>query len=128
MRHRMFSIAALLVAASISTAHAQATAKTVKCKDGTTSTATGSGACSGHGGVEAKAASTSKQSSKATEQAAKKPTKTTEQPAKKSTKTAEPGSKKVATNNSGAKVTCTDGTSSKAGRGACSGHGGVKKP
>ena len=128
MRYRMFSIAALIVGASISTAHAQATAKTVKCKDGTTSTATGSGACSGHGGVEAKTASTSKQSSKAAEQAAAKSTKTTEQTAKKSTKTAEQGSKKVASaTKPGAKVTCTDGTLSKPGRGACSGHGGVKK-
>jgi hypothetical protein len=127
MRHRILSIAALFVVATVSSAHAQAS-KTVKCKDGTTSTATGAGACSGHGGVAPKAASSSK-SSKAATGTAKKTEKAAEQTAKKTEKTAEQGAKKTAsaTNNPGAKVTCTDGTLSKPGRGACSGHGGVKK-
>jgi hypothetical protein len=124
MRYRILSIAALFVVGTVSSAHAQAS-KTVKCKDGTTSTATGAGACSGHGGV---APATSK-SSKAAASTAKKTEKAAEQTAKKTEKTAELGTKKTASaaTKPGAKVTCTDGTLSKPGRGACSGHGGVKK-
>jgi len=68
---------------------------TTKCKDGTTSTSSGKGTCSGQRGVDAQAT----------------------QAAKKASPSAKPG----------AQVTCTDGTLSKPGRGACSGHGGVKK-
>jgi hypothetical protein len=75
------------------------------CKDGTTSTATGRGACSGHGGVQ-KAATT--QAAPATPAAA---------PASPAAPAA-----------SGTPSTCKDGTTSTAtGRGACSGHGGVQK-
>ena len=50
----MISILALLVV-SLSSAPAQAQAASSVCKDGTTSAAVGRGACSGHGGVDAKA-------------------------------------------------------------------------
>jgi hypothetical protein len=70
------------------------------CKDGTTSTATGRGACSGHGGVQ-KAAATAPVA-----------------PAMPATAAAPAAS-----------ATCEDGTKSTAtGKGACSGHGGVLKP
>ena len=90
---------------SASTAGAQKTA--TKCKDGTTSATSGRGACSGHGGVDAKA----------TVAVAKK--------AKAEVKTATTAASKTA----GTQVTstCADGTTSTAtGRGACSGHGGIK--
>jgi hypothetical protein len=76
------------------------------CKDGTTSTATGRGACSGHGGVQ-KAATT--------------------KAAPAAPAAAEPAAP-AAPAASGAPSTCKDGTTSMAtGRGACSGHGGVQK-
>jgi len=75
------------------------------CKDGTTSTATGRGACSGHGGVQ-KAA-------------------TAAAPAEPAAAPAAPAAPAA----SGTPTTCKDGTTSMAtGRGACSGHGGVQKP
>ena len=84
---------------------------TTVCKDGTTSTTSGRGACSGHGGVDTKATSAAKK-------AAEKPAKKAEAAPKSEPKTE---AKKAAE-----QVTCTDGTTSKAGRGACSGHGGVR--
>jgi hypothetical protein len=90
---------------SASTSGAQATA--TKCKDGTTSATSGRGACSGHGGVD------------------KTATKTVAKTAKAQEKTA----KTVVNKTAGTQVTstCADGTTSNAtGRGACSGHGGIK--
>ena len=84
---------------------------TTVCKDGTTSTTSGRGACSGHGGVDTKATSAAKK-------AAEKPAKKAEAAPKSEAKTE---AKKTAE-----QVTCSDGTTSKAGRGACSGHGGVR--
>ena len=92
-----------LLSASASSAQATAT----KCKDGTTSATSGRGACSGHGGVD------------------KTATKTVAKTAKAEEKTAKTAVKKTA----GTQVTstCADGTTSNAtGRGACSGHGGIK--
>jgi hypothetical protein len=83
----------------------QATA--VKCKDGTTSASSGRGACSGHGGVSKTATKTEK----------------------KTVKTQEKAATAVVKKTPGTQVTsmCADGTTSNAtGRGACSGHGGVK--
>ena len=58
--HRILSYRSLLIATAIALAplavNAQATAAAT-CKDGTTSTATGRGACSGHGGVDKSAKS-----------------------------------------------------------------------
>src|SRR5690348_15873660 len=65
--HRILSYRSLLVATAIALAplalNAQATAA-LTCKDGTTSTATGRGACSGHCGV-ARSAKPAKASAKA---------------------------------------------------------------
>jgi len=99
MRGRILAAAAALLAIGLHGARLDAQATASVCKDGTTSAATGKGACSGHGGVDAAATA-----------AAKKPAKKTE------TAKAAPA----------AEVTCTDGTTSKGGRGACSKHGGIK--
>jgi hypothetical protein len=80
-------------------AHAADSGAPTTCKDGTTSTATGRGACSGHGGVQKAAA-----------------------------KAAPAAAAPAAPAASGTPTTCKDGTTSTAtGRGACSGHGGVQK-
>jgi hypothetical protein len=81
---------------------------TVICKDGTTSMA-GRGACSGHGGVDKKA--TKAKAAKEGQEA--------------STQAKETDTSKVTA--SGADVVCKDGTTSKGGKGACSGHGGIDK-
>ena len=90
-------------------AHAADTSAPTTCKDGTTSTATGRGACSGHGGVQK--AATDKADAAA--------------PAEPAPAPAAPAAPAA----SGTPTTCKDGTTSMAtGRGACSGHGGVQKP
>ncbi len=108
--------AALMLGAHGSRLQAQAAATV--CKDGTTSTATGKGTCSGHGGVDAKATAAAQKAAKTQAKAAAKTAKTEAKAAKTEAKT-EP--------KAAAQVTCADGTTSTAGRGACSGHGGVKK-
>lgn len=90
------------------------------CKDGSTSTATGKGACSGHGGVDTKATAAAKKAATAQAKAAAKAAKTE---AKTESKAAKPEPKTT----TAAEVMCTDGTMSKPGRGACSGHGGIKQ-
>jgi len=86
-------------------AAADTAAATTTCKDGTTSTATGRGACSGHGGVQKPAAAAPAATAPAAAPASSAPA------------------------SSGAPATCKDGTTTTAtGRGACSGHGGVQKP
>src|SRR5665213_1115830 len=101
---RSFFMAAAVVAASaLSTGVAGAQAAATVCKDGTTSATTGRGACSGHGGVASKSGKAAK-------------------PAKGATTVATPAPKAA----TAATVSCADGTMSKGGRGACSGHGGVK--
>jgi hypothetical protein len=77
-----------------------ADAPTTTCKDGTTSSSTGKGTCSGHGGVQKAAKSTA---------AAPAATPATAPAAAKTT-------------------TCKDGTTStSSGKGTCSSHGGVQK-
>src|SRR4249919_4909 len=79
------------------------------CKDGTTSTSTGKGTCSGHGGVQ-KAGTSAAPAAPAAAAPAAAP--------------AAP----AATAASGATSTCKDGTTSTStGKGTCSGHGGVQK-
>jgi len=82
-----------------------AQAATTICKDGTTSDASGKGACSSHGGVD-------KDKTEAAAKAVASPT------------TASP---KTSTTAAADEVKCTDGTMSKAGKGACSHHGGMAK-
>jgi hypothetical protein len=121
MRSRLsafLSVAALACLTSV--AGAQAKPATVTCNDGTTSTATGRGACSSHGGV--KKAETSKGETKAAAPATKP--KTAEAKPAKAADTAKPKSTPKKT----AMVKCTDGTMSKGGQGACSSHGGIAKP
>jgi hypothetical protein len=81
----------------------------VRCNDGSTSTATGRGACSRHGGVAGDADRTS----------SREPSReSTREPTRESTRNADPSTSLV--------VRCEDGTISIAqGRGACSHHGGV---
>ena len=88
------------------------------CKDGTTSASTGRGACSGHGGVD----KTAKKATKAATKAAVKEAKAETKVAKAEVKAAKAEEKAAST-----EVTCTDGTKSAGGRGACSGHGGIAK-
>lgn len=97
----------ITVYALLSPAISGAQATAAKCKDGTTSATSGRGACSGHGGVDKTATKVEAKTVKAQEKTAKAVVKKT----------------------TGTQVTsaCADGTSSTAtGRGACSGHGGVK--
>ncbi|MGO8854448.1 MAG: DUF3761 domain-containing protein [Steroidobacteraceae bacterium] len=98
--------APLLMFALTLPSHADSTATTT-CKDGTTSTAKGKGACSGHGGVQKTTAAASPGTTGAMSQAA---------PA--ATTAAAPA---------GATAKCKDGTysTSKSHSGACSKHGGV---
>ena len=98
-RHRISLLALSLVALAPFAARAQSTV----CGDGTTTSSVGRGTCSGHGGVNAKAT-------------------------KKAVKRAEKTEEKAESRSAGEVnrvVTCTDGTTSGAGRGACSHHGGV---
>lgn len=128
---------------------------TTTCKDGTTSTASGKGACSGHGGVDKGAKKAVKAESKTTAKAAKadvkadtkaevkadtkapkSAAKTEKAEAKATTKAAKTAAAPVATatrttasntDPTGATAKCKDGTYSHAAthRGACSRHGGV---
>ena len=124
MRTRtVLAAASLIMLSLVGRAATAQEAKTI-CKDGTTSTATGRGACSSHGGVASKgespssAAKTTKKATKASENATKAAEKSAKSETKAATKTA---------NEKPKEVTCTDGTMSKPGQGACSGHGGIKK-
>lgn len=87
--HRILSYRSLLVAAAIALAPfaLNAQAATVTCKDGTTSAATGRGACSGHGGVNKTATkAAAKSDSKATAKAAKAEAKEAKSESKADTK------------------------------------------
>jgi len=107
------SLAIILALGLASAAHAD---DMVTCKDGTKSKG-GSGACSGHGGIDKKASS-------AKAKAPKEATPAAAAPAETPTK-----AKKAAAPETTDKpmVTCKDGTTSKGGSGACSGHGGIDK-
>ncbi len=126
MRTRLSAFLSVIALACVtSVAGAQVKAATVTCKDGTTSTATGRGACSSHGGV--KKADTTKAGAKSTSTA--KTQTAAAKPATKSADTTKAGSKSTSKPSSKtAMVKCTDGTMSKGGQGACSSHGGIAKP
>ena len=155
---RILSYRSLLVATAIALAplavNAQATAAAT-CKDGTTSSATGRGACSGHGGVDKAAAKSAAKAAKRSAKAAKADTKAevkadtkeAKQETKAAARATRPAEKatsravtsdvrqtnKVAnataanTDPTNATAKCKDGTYSHAAthRGACSRHGGV---
>ncbi len=123
MRTRLSAfLTAAALACLTSVAGAQAKQTTVTCNDGTTSTTTGRGACSSHGGVKKAATSTSESKPATTTAAKPKPT-TPPKPAD-TTKPKSAGK----TSGKTAMVKCTDGTMSKGGQGACSSHGGIAKP
>jgi hypothetical protein len=124
MRTRLSALISVVALACLtSVAGAQAKAATVTCNDGTTSTATGRGACSSHGGVKK---DTTKAGSKtATKTSTTKPASTTPKTTKPADTTKAKSTGKTATKP--AMVKCADGTTSKGGQGACSGHGGIAK-
>jgi hypothetical protein len=109
--------APLLIFAMALPCHADST-----CKDGTTSAATGRGACSGHGGVQKVAKSAAADAPASTETAS---------PAAAPASKAAPAAKSTATagntDPTGATAKCKDGTYSKSKhhKGSCSHHGGV---
>ena len=112
----------LLILAWSQAAYAADPSAPTTCKDGTTSTATGRGACSGHGGVQKSAPATSSSAASSSSATAASAPAATADGAKT---TAKPASGN--TDPTGATAKCTDGTYSKAKThsGACSHHGGV---
>ncbi len=101
------------------------------CKDGTTSAATGKGACSGHGGVQKSttaksAAGTGAATPPAAAPAAPTPAPAAPKSAPTTTKSA-PTAAAGNTDPTGATAKCKDGTYSKSQHhsGTCSSHGGV---
>lgn len=137
MRIRTVMAAVSVVALSFIARPATAQQGKTICKDGTTSNATGRGACSSHGGVATKGTASPTQAGKSETKAVEKPAKIETKAAEKVAKTEAKAADKTAKAETKAAqktaksepkdVTCTDGTTSKPGRGACSGHGGVKK-
>ena len=98
------------------------------CKDGTTSTSTGKGTCSGHGGVQ-KSSTSAPAAAAATPTAPATPAApAAAAPAAKSSKSA-PTATAGNTDPTGATAQCKDGTysHSKHHTGACSHHGGVSQ-
>jgi hypothetical protein len=136
-RMRIRTVLAAMSVVALSFVARPATAQGTKtiCNDGTTSNAVGRGACSSHGGVKTMGTAAPKQASKGEAKAAEKSAKTETKAAAKTAKTETKAAEKPAKGETKAapskgepkEVTCTDGTMSKPGRGACSGHGGVKK-
>jgi hypothetical protein len=135
---RIVTAPLLMLAWTLSSQAADSAAPTT-CKDGTTSTATGRGACSGHGGVQ-KASGTSTSSPKAAAPVAAPavapPPASVAPPAASSApaaaaKPAASSSKSTPasgnTDPTGATAKCKDGTYSKSQQhsGTCSNHGGV---
>lgn len=143
---RMIVPSLILIASNLAvqTAGAQAPAAApTTCKDGTTSTASGRGACSGHGGVQKAAAGSSSSSGAATAStpssspAASAPPASgaamkaaaPATPAASGTSSSSASSKSTTGNTdpTGATAKCKDGTYSKSKHhsGTCSKHGGV---
>jgi hypothetical protein len=98
------------------------------CKDGTTTTSTGKGTCSGHGGVQKAAKTPATAAPTAAPAAAATPAAPPATAAKSSTATkSAPTAKAGNTDPTGATAKCKDGTYSKSAHrsGTCSSHGGV---
>jgi Protein of unknown function (DUF3761) len=132
----------LLIASALATTAAPAIAQTkVKasaqsiCKDGTTSNASGSGACSSHGGVDSVATAAARASKKAAKADVKAKTADSSHASGAASKARRADAKavkaedKAAKDSTGATAQCKDGTYShaKTTQGACSGHGGIAK-
>ena len=115
----------LMVPLLCTAAYAQTAATSVLCKDGTTSTTTGKGACSHHGGVNKSGTATGSTAASGSGAAATNAAPPAAAPAAPST----PASSAPASSASGSgSVLCKDGTTSTTtGKGACSHHGGVNK-
>ena len=112
----------LMVPLLCTAAYAQTAATSVLCKDGTTSTTTGRGACSHHGGVNKSGTATGSTAASGSGAAA-----SSAAPATPSAAAAAPSAPASSASGSGS-VLCKDGTTSTTtGRGACSHHGGVNK-
>jgi len=112
----------LMVPLLCTAAYAQTAATSVLCKDGTTSTTTGRGACSHHGGVNKSGTATGSTAASGSGAAA-----SSAAPATPSAAPAAPSVPASSASGSGS-VLCKDGTTSTTtGRGACSHHGGVNK-
>ena len=153
MTSRFWKLAPVAIAITFAPLASRAGAQATTCKDGTTSAAAGRGACSGHGGVapapKRTAVRAAKQETRAAKTAAataaaqvlcadgsssaggrgacsghggidRGQTKATRTAAKADVKAAKAEERAAATT-----VTCTDGSPSAGGRGACSGHGGI---
>jgi hypothetical protein len=101
---RVAAVSLFVIASAFGVARAQAPGEEVRCKDGTTSIS-GKGACSHHGGVVREDAQ-----------------------AKPGPATTEANEYKKAGGNTQPMVYCKDGTTATQGRGACSNHGGIAKP
>ena len=112
----------LMVPLLCTAAYAQTAATSVLCKDGTTSTTTGKGACSHHGGVNKSGTATGSTAASGSGAAA-----SSAAPATPSAAPAAPSAPASSASGSGS-VLCKDGTTSTStGKGACSHHGGVNK-
>lgn len=146
MRHtrKLASLSVALLALTTVTATARAQDSTAKaiCKDGTTATTTGRGACSHHGGVDktkttssgAVAPAPASTATKATPTAPAQPatpaaaaTTTTKSSSSSAGSSAGKTSKSETTDPTGAIAKCKDGLYSHSAHhtGACSRHGGV---
>ena len=138
MRHLVSLTAPMLMLAWTLASQAADSAAPTTCKDGTTSTATGRGACSGHGGVQKAVSSTAPAATpppaSVAPPAASSPPATVAKPAATTSKsTAASGAAASSTTTSGntdptgATAKCKDGTYSKSQHksGTCSKHGGV---
>jgi hypothetical protein len=120
--------APLLIFAMSLPGHADST-----CKDGTTSAATGRGACSGHGGVQKAGKPATAAAPASTESASPAPAPVSSAAASQAAPAAKsmPAAKSAATSGNtdptGATAKCKDGTYSKSKhhKGSCSHHGGV---
>lgn len=110
---RLLGIIAVIATIAASPAITSAQAVASICKDGTSSAAKGRGACAQHGGVDAAATKSAKAAARSAKRAE---TASANNRASASTSTSA---------RSAATISCTDGTTGKAGRGACSHHGGI---
>ena len=124
-------IAAPLLVCTLAMPSFAADAAPTTCKDGTTTTSTGKGTCSGHGGVQ-KAAKAAPATAAAPAAAPAAPAPAAAAPAATAAKTATatksaPTTAASNTDPTGATAKCKDGTYSKSTHhsGTCSSHGGV---